>query len=139
MFHTIINYITPYLTAKNAYHAAAFFLTAAGSQYAVQVVKLIAKNKLGKNMLRTLNGTFNTLFVAAGAIATGGISLGNLTVTAAALSTLSAWIFRIHNSYLYTTAETIVDKTLDETVPVSTAAAKVPKSSIQVSPSQLAG
>lgn len=103
MFHSIINYLTGF-TAQDYYHAAAFILTGAGAQYSVQLIKIISKNKFGKTALRFLNGAFSTLFVAAGALATGGLSLGSITVTSAAVATFSAVIYRIHNSILYKTA-----------------------------------
>lgn len=101
---SIVHFFTQF-NAADYYHAAAFLLLGAGAQYTVQLVKVLSKFKLGKNMLRFLNGVFNTLFLAAGTLATGGMSLGNFSVHAAALVTVSTIIYRIHNSVLYTGAE----------------------------------
>lgn len=112
--------ITDFFTqfpASDYYHALAFLGTAFLSQYSVQLVKMIAKNKLGKNTLRFLNGTFNTLFVAAGALAAGGLSIGNVTVSAAALSTFSAVIYRLHQNTLYKQLSGNVDDVLTAKVP----------------------
>lgn len=107
-----MQHVTDFFTqfpASSYYHALAFISTAFLTQYSVQIVKLLSKYSLGKRSLRFLNGAFNTLFVAAGALATGGISLGQLTVTAAALSTFSAVIYRIHSSTLYKSFDKAVD------------------------------
>lgn len=106
----IINYVMQHNPpASTWYHLAAFLLTGAGAQYSVQLVKVISKNKYGKTVLRALNGLFTTLYTAAGAIATGGMSLGNFGKTALALSTVSALIYRVHDSVLYKSAESMVD------------------------------
>lgn len=100
-----MNHVTEFLTqfpASSYYHALAFLSTAFLTQYSVQLIKVLTKYKLSKSVLRFLNGTMNTLFVAAGALVTsGGLSLGKLTVTSAALSTFSAVIYRLHSNYLY--------------------------------------
>lgn len=108
MFHSFIHYITT-IPASTWYHLAAFILTGAGAQYSVQLVKVIASNKYGKGTLRFLNGLFSTLYVAAGALMTGGISVGNVAITSSAIATLSVLIYRLHNSVLYKGAEDVVN------------------------------
>ncbi len=107
--NNVINFFQQF-PAVSYYHALAFLGTAFLTQYTVQIVKLLSKNKLGKNSLRFLNGAFNTLFVAAGAVAAGGISVGQLTVSAAALSTFSAVIYRVHQNTLYKNFSDEVEK-----------------------------
>jgi hypothetical protein len=111
--HDVIHYIT-HVPASSWYHLAAFLLTGAFAQYSVQIIKIVAKNKLGKRLLQLLNGTFTTLYTAAGAILTGGMSLGNLGKTSLALATVSAIIYRIHDNVLYKKASTIVNDALVE-------------------------
>lgn len=118
MFHTILNYIT-HIPASTWYHLAAFVLTGAGAQYSVQLVKVISSNKYGKGTLRFLNGLFSTLYVAAGAFMTGGISIGNIAINSAAIASLSVLIYRLHNSVLYSGAQAVVDEALSGS-PVST-------------------
>jgi len=115
LYHSALNYITPYLTATNAYHAAAFILAGAGAQYAVQLIKIVGKNKYGKSALRFLNGTFATAITAVAGLSAGGLSLGNLVIHSSALATFSVLIYRLHNSFLYKAAETDVTAALDGT------------------------
>lgn len=116
----IINYIM-HVPAGTWYHLAAFVLTGAGAQYTVQLVKVIARNKFGKGILRFLNGSISTLYVALGAFTTGGIALGNLTKTSAAVATLSVLIYRFHDSFLYKSAQNVVDTaTATDAVPAHT-------------------
>lgn len=108
---TIIHYIT-HIPTESWYHLAAFVLTGAGVQYTIQLIKIIGKCRFGKSFLRVLNGAFSALYVAAGAVLTGGISLGNYAKTSAALATLSVLIYRIHNSFLYKSASDLVSDEL---------------------------
>ncbi len=110
--HDFINYISQ-VPAETWYHLGAFLLTGAAAQYTVQLFKVIAKNSVGNGVLRFLNGTISSLYVAAGAIATGGISLGNYSKTSAAIATLSVLIYRFHNSVLYKSGKSMVDEALD--------------------------
>lgn len=116
MIHDITSFFTQF-PASSYYHALAFLGTAFLSQYSVQIIKVISKNKLGKNTLRVLNGAFNTAFVAAGALAAGGLSIGNVTISAAALSTFSVLIYRVHNSLLYKQYSGNVDDIVNAEVP----------------------
>lgn len=128
IYHSIINHLTPYFTAENAYHAAAFILAGAGAQYLVQILKVVSKNKYGKGVLRFFNGTFSTILTAVGGIATGGVSLGHLTINSAALATASVLIYRFHNSFLYKSAEADVTAVLDNTAaPAATTPPPAPK------------
>jgi hypothetical protein len=113
LYHTAVNYITPYLTTQNAYHLGAFVLAGAGAQYAVQLIKILGKNKYGKTALRFFNGSFATIITAVGGIASGGIALGQLTITSAALASFSVIIYRLHNSFLYKSAQADVTSALD--------------------------
>lgn len=121
----VIHYITN-LPAETWYHAAAFLLTGFGATYSVQIVKLIAKNRYGKGVLRFLNGAFATVYTAAGAIVTGGMGFGNLAKTSAALATLSVVIYRVHNSVLFKSGQSIVESALDVPADTSSVVTKAP-------------
>lgn len=119
LLHVAVSHIQPYMTANNAYHAAAFVLAGAGAQYAVQLIKIINGNKYGQTALRFFNGTFATIITGLGALGTGGMSIGNVVIHSGALATCSVLIYRLHNSFLYKAAEADVQAALDGTAPAT--------------------
>lgn len=100
-----------YATANNLYHLAAFCLTGAASVYTVQLIKLVKNDKYGKKVYQGLNFLFNSLYTAAGAILAGGITLGNGSKTALALTAFSAGYYRFHNSLLFKRFDSISNNT----------------------------
>lgn len=100
-----------YITANNLYHLAAFVFTGAASVYTVQLVKVVKNNKWGKRVWQLLNLLFNSLYTAAGAVLAGGITLGNGSKTALALTAFSAGYYRFHDSFLFKSAESVVNDT----------------------------
>jgi len=109
-----MNLVHQYLTSQNLYHLAAFVLTGAASVYTVQLVKVVRNNKYGKRVYQFLNFVFNSLYTAAGAIVAGGVSLGNGSKTALALTAFSAGYYRFHNSLLFKRFETITADPVEE-------------------------
>lgn len=133
----LIHYITN-IPAETWYHTGAFLLVGLGAQYTVQLVKVITKFKYGKTALRFLNGAFSTAYIAAGALLTGGASIGHIAISSAAVASLSATIYRIHNSVLYKSGQSMVESALDVPADTSTVVTKTPSASA-VSASAFAG
>lgn len=102
------------IPASSWYHLAAFILTGAGSQYFVQLVKVISKNKYGKNVLRFLNALFSGLLLGIGSLMAGGLSLGEFGKTWLAVASISAIVYRIHKSLLYTQAEKVITDAIND-------------------------
>lgn len=116
----MIHYITDFFAqfpASSYYHALAFLSTAFLTQYSVQIVKLLSKYSLGKWLLRSLNATFATLYVGAEAWISGGLSAGNLTKSALAMTALSTWVYWFHNNAVYKKFDAAITEETDKPEP----------------------